>query len=310
MTSSKPIRLAAATGVIFAPACPRIQILQCSMLSTVSIGSEPMAVGYSISSAPFNAIHLAVSGNHWSQHIPTPIFPYFVSQTLNPVFPVADQIAESIEIHEHISSHEAYEKALDMLEMVGIPRERGVEYPHQFSGGMKQRVVIAIALACQPQLLIADEPTTALDVTIQAQVLDLIRNLKDQHGTSVIMITHDLGIVAETCDRVAVMYAGRIIETGTLDDVFNYTLHPYTEGLFNSLPNINDRKAELKPIPGLMPDPTNLPEGCAFEPRCEYACEACKQQLPVSTDFTATHQAACLRYAEPGFHIARGKKHE
>ncbi|MBQ4181478.1 MAG: ABC transporter ATP-binding protein, partial [Firmicutes bacterium] len=170
--------------------------------------------------------------------------------SLNPVFTVAEQIAESIEIHEKVTKHEAYEKALEMLEMVGIPRERGGEYPHQFSGGMKQRVVIAIALACQPQLLIADEPTTALDVTIQAQVLDLIKNLKDKQGTSVIMITHDLGIVAETCDKVAVMYAGRIVETGNLDDVFNYTLHPYTEGLFNSLPNINDRKAELKPIHG------------------------------------------------------------
>ncbi len=230
--------------------------------------------------------------------------------SLNPVFPVAEQIAESIEIHEKLSKHEAYEKALDMLELVGIPRERGSEYPHQFSGGMKQRVVIAIALACQPQLLIADEPTTALDVTIQAQVLDLIKNLKDKQGTSVIMITHDLGIVAETCDKVAVMYAGRIIETGSLDEVFNYTLHPYTEGLFNSLPNINDRKAELKPIHGLMPDPTNLPPGCAFEPRCEYACEACKTQLPELVGFTETHKAACLRYQEEGFHIARGKKHE
>ena len=230
--------------------------------------------------------------------------------SLNPVFTVAEQIAESIEIHEKVSKHEAYEKALEMLEMVGIPRERGGEYPHQFSGGMKQRVVIAIALACQPQLLIADEPTTALDVTIQAQVLDLIKNLKDKQGTSVIMITHDLGIVAETCDKVAVMYAGRIVETGNLDDVFNYTLHPYTEGLFNSLPNINDRKAELKPIHGLMPDPTNLPAGCAFEPRCEYACEACKTQQPELVSFTDTHKAACLRYAEPGFHVARGKKHE
>ena len=230
--------------------------------------------------------------------------------SLNPVFPVADQIAESIELHEKIDKHAAYEKALDMLEMVGIARERGVEYPHQFSGGMKQRVVIAIALACSPQLLIADEPTTALDVTIQAQVLDLIKNLKEKQGTSVIMITHDLGIVAETCDKVAVMYAGRIVETGNLDDVFNYTLHPYTEGLFNSLPNINDRKAELKPIPGLMPDPTNLPEGCAFAPRCEYATEACKTVQPELKAFSGTHKAACLRYADEGFHIARGKKHE
>ena len=230
--------------------------------------------------------------------------------SLNPVFKVVDQIAESLLLHEDLTKEQAHEKALSMLEMVGIARNRGNEYPHQFSGGMKQRVGIAIALACSPQLLIADEPTTALDVTIQAQVLDLIKELKDKHGTSVIMITHDLGIVAEICDKVAVMYAGRIIEAGNLDDVFNHTLHPYTEGLFNSLPNINDRKAELKPIPGLMPDPTNLPEGCAFAPRCEYATEACTKALPELKNFTGTHMAACLRYSDPDFHIARGKKHE
>ena len=230
--------------------------------------------------------------------------------SLNPVFKVVDQIAESLELHENLTQAEAHEKALDMLEMVGIARSRGNEYPHQFSGGMKQRVVIAIALACSPQLLIADEPTTALDVTIQAQVLDLMKGLKDRQGTSVIMITHDLGIVAEICDYVAVMYAGRIVEQGNLDDVFNYTLHPYTEGLFNSLPNINDRKAELKPIPGLMPDPTNLPEGCAFAPRCEYATDECLHKLPTLQPFSGTHQAACLRYSDPDFHIKRGKRHE
>ncbi|WP_458863186.1 ABC transporter ATP-binding protein [Acidaminobacterium chupaoyuni] len=226
--------------------------------------------------------------------------------SLNPVFTVAEQIAESIEIHEHVSKHEAYEKALDMLELVGISRSRGGEYPHQFSGGMKQRVVIAIALACSPQLLIADEPTTALDVTIQAQVLDLMKQLRDAKGTSMIMITHDLGIVAEVCDEVAVMYAGRIIEQGTLDDVFNHTKHPYTEGLFNSLPNIKRRQSDLKPIPGLMPDPTNLPQGCAFAPRCEYAVDACRRELPALISFGETHCAACLAYRDPQFHIKRG----
>ena len=229
--------------------------------------------------------------------------------SLNPVFKVVDQIAESLEIHEKLSKTEAHEKALDMLETVGISRSRGGEYPHQFSGGMKQRVGIAIALACSPQLLIADEPTTALDVTIQAQVLDLIKDLKDKNGTSVIMITHDLGIVAEICDQVAVMYAGHIVEHGSLDEVFNHTLHPYTEGLFNSLPNINDRKSELKPIPGLMPDPTNLPEGCAFAPSCEYATEACKTVQPALHTVDGTHKVACLRYDETDFHINRGKKH-
>ena len=172
---------------------------------------------------------------------------------LNPVFTVGDQIAESISIHENVSMVEAQKLAVGMLELVGIPGERAGDYPHQFSGGMKQRVVIAIALACHPQLLIADEPTTALDVTIQAQVLDLMKNLRKQYQTSLIMITHDLGIVAEICDEVAVMYAGNVVEQGTLEDVFNHTMHPYTEGLFNSLPNVNDRKSKLKPIPGLMP---------------------------------------------------------
>jgi peptide/nickel transport system ATP-binding protein len=159
---------------------------------------------------------------------------------LNPVFTVGEQIAESVFLHENCTKEEANQRAIEMLELVGIPGERAGEFPHQFSGGMKQRVVIAIALACHPQLLIADEPTTALDVTIQAQVLDMMKNLREQYQTSLIMITHDLGIVAEICDEVAVMYAGTIVEKGTLEDVFNHTKHPYTEGLFNSLPNIND----------------------------------------------------------------------
>lgn len=226
---------------------------------------------------------------------------------LNPVFTVGEQIAESIFLHENVTRAEADKLAIEMLELVGIPGERAGEYPHQFSGGMKQRVVIAIALACHPQLLIADEPTTALDVTIQAQVLDLMRRLREQYQTSLIMITHDLGIVAEICDDVAVMYAGKIIEQGTLQDVFNKTKHPYTEGLFNSIPNIHDRKAKLQPIKGLMPDPTELPEGCAFEPRCPYATENCKK--PQSVKYLSdTHYVRCCRYDEPGFHIERKEK--
>jgi peptide/nickel transport system ATP-binding protein len=229
--------------------------------------------------------------------------------SLNPVFTVGDQIAESIVLHEHLSQADAYVKAQDMLEMVGIPRNRAGEYPHQFSGGMKQRVVIAIALACNPRFLIADEPTTALDVTIQAQVLQLMKKLKDQHGTAMIMITHDLGIVAEICDEVAVMYAGRIIEKGTLEDIFNRTKHPYTEGLFNSLPNIHSRHEELKPIPGLMPDPTKLPPGCAFAPRCSYATPACSASQPESRTISESHTVRCIAYDTPGFHINRGKNH-
>ena len=226
---------------------------------------------------------------------------------LNPVFTVGDQIAESISIHENVSMVEAQKLAVGMLELVGIPGERAGDYPHQFSGGTKQRVVIAIALACHPQLLIADEPTTALDVTIQAQVLDLMKNLRKQYQTSLIMITHDLGIVAEICDEVAVMYAGNVVEQGTLEDVFNHTMHPYTEGLFNSLPNVNDRKSKLKPIPGLMPDPTALPEGCPFHPRCQYATEACRQ-VQEKRYVSDTHFIRCCAYDRPGFHIERKEK--
>ena len=227
---------------------------------------------------------------------------------LNPVFTVGDQIAECVEIHEKCSKAEAKKRAIEMLELVGISAERVNDYPHQFSGGMKQRVVIAIALACSPALLIADEPTTALDVTIQAQVLELMKELKQKINTALIMITHDLGIVAEICEDVAVMYAGRIIEYGTLEDVFRNTRHPYTEGLFNSLPNIYDRKSELKPIPGLMPDPTNLPKGCAFAPRCEYATERCLTERPELVHHTDSHAVACLRYEDEGFQIERSKK--
>ena len=195
---------------------------------------------------------------------------------LNPVFTVGEQIAETIQLHENISAKEAAERAGDMLELVGIPRGRASEYPHQFSGGMKQRVIIAIALACNPKLLIADEPTTALDVTIQAQVLEIMKGLREKFNTSVIMITHDLGIVAETCDTVAIIYAGRIVEFGTLDDIFRHTMHPYTEGLFNSVPNIHNRTAKLIPIQGLMCDPSDLPVGCPFADRLQL----CNTSLP------------------------------
>jgi len=228
--------------------------------------------------------------------------------SLNPVFDVGTQIQESILLHEKCTHEEAWEKAMQMLELVGIPRERGHEYPHQFSGGMKQRVVIAIALACTPKVLIADEPTTALDVTIQAQVLEMMKDLRDKYGTAMIMITHDLGIVAESCDEVAVMYAGRIIEYGTLDEIFNNTRHPYTEGLFNSLPNINNRVGKLKPIPGMMPDPRALPEGCAFADRCKYATDKCRAKLPETIRINDDHIVACCRYEEPDFMIERSKK--
>ena len=218
--------------------------------------------------------------------------------SLNPVITVEEQIAEVVELHEEGSHQDAVNKAREMLELVGIPGSRGNEYPHQFSGGMKQRVVIAMALACNPELLIADEPTTALDVTIQAQVLEMMRGLRDKYQTSMLMITHDLGIVAEICDEVSIMYAGHIVEHGNLVDVFENTRHPYTEGLFNSLPNIEDRQARLKPIKGLMPDPTNLPAGCAFSDRCDYAMEICKTQKPKRVWRNETHYVECHLYNE------------
>ena len=228
---------------------------------------------------------------------------------LNPVQTVGEQIAESVMIHEDVPFKEAYERAVEMLALVGISADRANNYPHQFSGGMKQRVVIAIALACHPDILIADEPTTALDVTIQAQVLDLIRSLRDQYQTATVLVTHDLGIVAETCDAVAVMYAGRVVEYGTLREIFNNTKHPYTEGLFNSLPKLGgDRSGRLKPIKGLTPNPTVVYPGCTFAERCPYATEEChKGGTPEAIYFSDTHYAACRRYNEPDFHIERRK---
>ncbi|MFR9162594.1 MAG: ABC transporter ATP-binding protein [Lachnospiraceae bacterium] len=218
--------------------------------------------------------------------------------SLNPVMTVGDQIAEAIKIHEGLNHGDALKKAEEMLEMVGIPRERAKEYPHQFSGGMKQRVVIAIALSCTPGLLIADEPTTALDVTIQAQILEMMKGLKEKYEMSMLMITHDLGIVAEICDEVSVVYAGRVVEHGTLADVFDNTRHPYTEGLFNSLPNIENQAEKLKPIRGLMPDPTDLPLGCPFYPRCDHAMEICRTKKPPKVYRNETHFVECHLYNE------------
>lgn len=229
--------------------------------------------------------------------------------SLNPVMTVADQIAEVIRLHDGGSRAEAHKKACDMLELVGIRPERGSDYPHQFSGGMKQRVMIAVALSCNPHVLLCDEPTTALDVTIQAQVLELMKKLREQYHSGMVMITHDLGIVANTCDEVLVMYAGRIIERGTARDIFDNTRHPYTEGLFNSLPNVRDRTAKLEPIPGLMPDPTRLPEGCAFAERCKYATDACRKAVPAEQKISETHTVSCTRYEESDFMIERGKSH-
>ena len=217
---------------------------------------------------------------------------------LNPVMRIGNQIAEGIALHEKVSGKAEEEKAKKMLEMVGIPGSRYRDYPHQFSGGMKQRVVIAMALACSPDLLLADEPTTALDVTIQAQVLDIIKNLQQELNTAMIMITHDLGIVAEVCDNVAVVYAGEVVEYGSREEIFDHPWHPYTVGLFGSLPDINSDVERLSPIAGMPPDPSNLPEGCAFAPRCPYAAAECRKAAVELKSLGGTHICRCIRQME------------
>jgi len=213
---------------------------------------------------------------------------------LNPVIPVGEQISEVIRLHEKVSKVEAERKAVEMLELVGIQADRFKDYPHQFSGGMKQRVVIAIALACNPELLIAEEPTTALDVTIQAQVLEMMKDLRTKFGTSLLMITHDLGVVAEICDKCAVIYAGEIVEYGTVEHIFDHPKHPYTKGLFSSLPSLNKEVDRLESIPGLMVDPMDLPEYCSFYDRCSVCGEQCKACDPELVEIEPGHFVKCV----------------
>lgn len=223
--------------------------------------------------------------------------------SLNPVFTVGDQIADVLKIHnEKMPAAEVENRVNEMLEMVGIPADRKKEYPHQFSGGMKQRIMIAIALACRPKILIADEPTSALDVTIQAQVMGMMKNLQEEVGSAVLLITHDFGIVASFCDSVAIMYGGEIVEYGSVYEIFDKSRehHPYTKGLFDSIPDIHTKAARLNPIPGLTPHPTELPPGCKFHPRCRRCQEICKAgEVPVIKN--GNHQIRC--------HMA-GKKRE
>ena len=219
--------------------------------------------------------------------------------SLNPVMRVDAQIAELIRLHQHVSRADAAKQAQEILKKVGIQPERAGEYPHQFSGGMKQRVVIAMALACNPRLLIADEPTTALDVTIQAQVLDLIRGLKNESGTSMLLITHDLGVVAETCDTVAVIYAGEIVEFGSLEDIFDHASHPYTQALFATIPSLDKDVERIQPISGPAVNAADLPEGCSFCGRCLKAQEICKTHDPASVEVSPGHMVKCV-LAEQG----------
>jgi oligopeptide/dipeptide ABC transporter ATP-binding protein len=218
--------------------------------------------------------------------------------SLNPVFPIGDQIAESLRLHLKLSRREAERRSIELLQQVGIPRPQQVvrEYPHQLSGGMRQRVMIAIAMACQPQLLIADEPTTALDVTIQAQILDLMKRLQAEYGSAILMITHDLGVVAEMCERVIVMYAGRIVEEADVYTLFENPKHPYTQGLLRSIPRLGERNRRLYSIPGNVPTPINMPEGCKFVDRCPMVMDRCRQAEPPLMDVAGSasgHRARC-----------------
>lgn len=226
--------------------------------------------------------------------------------SLNPILSVGQQITEAIRAHQKISRREARQLAIRMLQRVGIasPETRFDDYPHQMSGGMKQRVMIAMALVCRPQLLIADEPTTALDVTIQAQILDLLRELQSELGMSVLLITHDLGVVAETCDRVAVMYAGKIVERAQVDDLFDQPKHPYTHGLLKSVPTLTQGRGELAVIPGAVPSPLDFPSGCRFRTRCSLAQEVCEDE-PALREVGGGHFAAC-HFAEQVGEMARG----
>ncbi len=221
--------------------------------------------------------------------------------SLNPVLSINRQISESLELHMGMSKSQARNRAIELLKMVGIPNaeQRVDQYPHQFSGGMRQRVMIAMALSCNPKMLIADEPTTALDVTIQAQILDLMRNLQAEHDTALMLITHDLGVVAGMSDRIQVMYAGHIVETAETEELFANPRHPYTVGLLNSIPRLDaTRKERLEPIRGLPPDLIDLPDMCPFLPRCDYAREKCEQQNPPLMNVAAGHQSACWYWEE------------
>jgi len=218
--------------------------------------------------------------------------------SLNPVFTIGEQIGMVFIRHFNLSKKEAWKKAGEMLEIVGIPSRRVEEYPHQFSGGMRQRVGIAASLSCKPDLLIADEPTTALDVTIQAQVLELMKELKERYNTALIMISHNLGVISELCQNIAVMYAGSIIEYGSIKQVYKDPLHPYTQGLFASLPDIHDRKDRLTAMKGVVSDALNLSEGCKFNPRCPMAMEECRSNIPNLVKIKSDHYVACFRKKE------------
>lgn len=255
------------------------------------VGGEIIFEGKDILKMNEHELH-AMRGNNISMIFQDPM------TALNPVLQIGDQIAEVIQLHSKSSKTEALKKSIDMLEMVGIKADRIHDYPHQFSGGMKQRVVIAMALACSPKILIADEPTTALDVTIQAQILDMINDLRTRLGTSVLMITHDLGIVAECCDHVAIMYAGEIVEYGSKYHIFKEMAHPYTVGLFKSIPSLDKDEERLQPIPGMLPDPSIFTQGCSFVDRCAYGTDKCRNARPNVVQVSEGHFTKCFHWQE------------
>ena len=222
--------------------------------------------------------------------------------SLNPVFTVGNQIMESIMLHQKLDKKQARDKAIEMVKLVGIPRAEAIvdSYPHELSGGMRQRIMIAMALSCNPKLLIADEPTTALDVTIQAQILDLMRDIKQKTQTSIMLITHDLGVVAEMADYVVVMYAGKVIEEGPVNDIFKNPLHPYTRGLLKSKPVINQETDRLYSIPGQVPNPIGMKDSCYFHERCEHCMEVCKTQIPTIKYYDEQHKISCFLYDGEG----------
>jgi oligopeptide/dipeptide ABC transporter ATP-binding protein len=254
-------------------------------------GGEILYKGQDLVKAPKKEMQ-RIRGNEISMIFQEPM------TSLNPIIKCGKQIAESLRLHRGMNKKEAMEEAVRLMQSVGIanPAQRAHEYPHQMSGGMRQRVMIAMALACEPQILIADEPTTALDVTIQAQILDLIRDLNERMGTSVIFITHDLGVVSELCDTVLVMYTGRIVEQAPVLELFETPKHPYTVGLLEAIPRITKQRAPLQTIEGTVPNPTERIEGCSFSPRCPYATEQCRQKEPPEVQLSEHRRVRCWRY--------------
>lgn len=258
-------------------------------------GSEIIFNGRNILEIPENDMR-KVRGNEISMIFQEPM------TSLNPVFKIGKQIEEVMFLHEKMSKASAREKAVEMLKLVGIPRPEKVvdEFPHVLSGGMRQRAMIAMALACNPKLLIADEPTTALDVTVQAQILELMKELKEKMNSSVILITHNLGVVAETCDRIIVMYAGKIVEEGDANSIFEKPLHPYTQGLLASIPSLDRKQEKLDSIPGVVPNPLNMPKGCRFSPRCSKAMKICKEKSPSTVVLGEERRVSCFLYDSEG----------